>query len=116
MSIKYYSFLVAIAAAAGPAYPQDGSEMTNARSPENARQFLKQLPEKMFVTAATINGLSMISYRVVSFEHNSDCEAVVAGVPRFYGFNEMGKPGTYENAVDMSAGNPNLLVGKDGVI
>lgn len=112
------TWIIALTAALFPSFAgaQDGSEITNARTPENAQRFLMELPGQMLVTAASRAGLSIISYRVVSFTHTDSCIAVIEGIPLFYGFNERGRMEANGSAVDSNVGDPNLLNGKDQLI
>lgn len=99
-----------------PAIAQDGSEIGNARTPDNARRFLSALPDQTFITASSRGRLSLISYHVARFVHNDDCNAVIDGLPRLYGFGDFGVQGPQGSARDMNVGDANLLNGMDPYI
>lgn len=107
-----------LAVIAQPASGQDGSEQVNARTPENARQFLNILKDQTLVTIVSANNekRSMISYRVTSIVHKDSCNVVIDGVPRLYGFYQEGWTREKGEAVDLEQGQPGLFDKVDGRI
>lgn len=108
MRLHRFCFALAALFSAGAACAQDGSEVSNKRTPEGARLFLTEVANRFKVTAGHWVVPSMVTYNVTRVHHEDDCTTVFEGIPRLYVLRkDLSDKGTFKTAGD--AGDPNLF-------